>query len=251
MARSVYQLPHDLPNNLRLRILGNQEIFEKSQLWVDTQSSSQSPFNKLDFGKSRQKASQNRYQSFLFLAIFTGFPYFVPNSLLGLWAELPSSQICWYKQTGAGLGYPGYVYSWSIISYQLLISQRWYVVHYLLLTPRIYRWSASLLFACCNSTFQIAVYWVQIIQTFKMTYVTYAHSPSLIAAHHRTTYSLQLTPLLLQFTASNGCGFWDTPSHLSIIDYHLLKMQPAVSFLQARECKFHLVGVPFTLQLTV
>ena len=152
---------------------------------------------------------------------------------------------------GAGVEYPGYVYTWSIVSYQLLIAQRWYVVHYLLLTPRICRWSAFLLFRCCNSTFQIAVYWIYIIQTFKVTYVTYAHSPSLIAAHHCTTYSLQLTPLLLKFIVSNGCGFWDAPLPLSIIDSHLLKIQPAVYFLQARECKFDLVGVPFALQLTV
>ena len=30
----VLELPHELPNNLRLTILGNQELLEKFQIWV-------------------------------------------------------------------------------------------------------------------------------------------------------------------------------------------------------------------------
>ena len=30
IANMVYELPHELPNNLRLRILGNKEILGKS-----------------------------------------------------------------------------------------------------------------------------------------------------------------------------------------------------------------------------
>ena len=30
------EFPHELPNDLRLRILGNKEILEKSQIWVET-----------------------------------------------------------------------------------------------------------------------------------------------------------------------------------------------------------------------
>ena len=30
------QVPHELPNNLRPRILGNKEILGKSQIWVET-----------------------------------------------------------------------------------------------------------------------------------------------------------------------------------------------------------------------
>ena len=30
----VHELPDELPNDLRLRILGNQEILEKCQMWV-------------------------------------------------------------------------------------------------------------------------------------------------------------------------------------------------------------------------
>ena len=33
----VYELPHELPNNLKLRILGNYEILEKIQMLVETQ----------------------------------------------------------------------------------------------------------------------------------------------------------------------------------------------------------------------
>ena len=36
VANLVYELPHKLPNDLRLRILGNKEILRKSQIWVET-----------------------------------------------------------------------------------------------------------------------------------------------------------------------------------------------------------------------
>ena len=36
VATLVYELPHELPNDLRLRILGNKEISENYQIWVDT-----------------------------------------------------------------------------------------------------------------------------------------------------------------------------------------------------------------------
>ena len=36
IANLVYELPHELPNHLTLRILGNKEIFKKSQIWVET-----------------------------------------------------------------------------------------------------------------------------------------------------------------------------------------------------------------------
>ena len=48
----VHELPHELPNNLRLRILGNQKISEKYQIWVDTQPSVQSPCKNLNFANS-------------------------------------------------------------------------------------------------------------------------------------------------------------------------------------------------------
>ena len=32
----TYELPHGLPSDLRLRILGNWKILEKSQIWMET-----------------------------------------------------------------------------------------------------------------------------------------------------------------------------------------------------------------------
>ena len=75
IANLVYELPHELPNNLRLRILRNTEILGKSQIWV--KPSVQSPFQKLNFGSSSQKTCQSRYQTFLDLSSFTGFLLFV------------------------------------------------------------------------------------------------------------------------------------------------------------------------------
>ena len=36
LISSIANLVYELPNNLRLRILGNYEIVEKYQIWVDT-----------------------------------------------------------------------------------------------------------------------------------------------------------------------------------------------------------------------
>ena len=35
IANLVYELPHELSNDLTLRILGNEEILGKSQIWVE------------------------------------------------------------------------------------------------------------------------------------------------------------------------------------------------------------------------
>ena len=80
-AYLVYDLPHEFPNDLRLWILGNKAILGKSQIWVQTQPSVKSPFQKLNFGNGSQKTRKSRYQTFLFLSSFTGFLNFVPNIL--------------------------------------------------------------------------------------------------------------------------------------------------------------------------
>ena len=36
IANLVYELPHELPSDLRLTILGNKEILRKCKIWVDT-----------------------------------------------------------------------------------------------------------------------------------------------------------------------------------------------------------------------
>ena len=49
-----YKLPQELPNDVKLRILGDQEILGKSQNWVITQLSAQSLLQNWSFGNSGQ-----------------------------------------------------------------------------------------------------------------------------------------------------------------------------------------------------
>ena len=51
----VQELSHELTNNLRLGILGNLEILEKCQLWVEMQPIGQPSFQKLEIDNSCQK----------------------------------------------------------------------------------------------------------------------------------------------------------------------------------------------------
>ena len=39
----IYKFPHEFPNNVRLKILGNKEILEKLQNWMGIQPSAKSP----------------------------------------------------------------------------------------------------------------------------------------------------------------------------------------------------------------
>ena len=61
IANFVCELPHELRNNLRRRILGNKEILGKEKILVESQPSAQSPFQKLNFGSSSQKTRKTRY----------------------------------------------------------------------------------------------------------------------------------------------------------------------------------------------
>ena len=48
--QGVYELPHELPNDLRLRILGNKEKLGKSQNLLEWKTSAQSLFSaKMNF----------------------------------------------------------------------------------------------------------------------------------------------------------------------------------------------------------
>ena len=49
---SITNLVYKLPDDLRLRILGNQEIFEKSHIWLEIKNSAQSFLQKLKFDSS-------------------------------------------------------------------------------------------------------------------------------------------------------------------------------------------------------
>ena len=64
---SIANLVYELPNGLRPRILGNQEILEKSQIWVEAKPSAQSLFKKLDIGNSNQKSRKNGLLEFCLL----------------------------------------------------------------------------------------------------------------------------------------------------------------------------------------
>ena len=77
----VYELPHELPNDLRLRVLVNKKILGKSQIWVETQPSTPSPSQKSKLWQQQSKTRESRYQTFLVLLSFTRFLYFVPNIL--------------------------------------------------------------------------------------------------------------------------------------------------------------------------
>ena len=63
----LYEVPHELPNDLRIRKLRNIWI---TQNWVGTQPSSQIDLKKCIFGNNNRKS---RYQSFLLLSRFARF----------------------------------------------------------------------------------------------------------------------------------------------------------------------------------
>ena len=80
IANLVYKLPHESPNDLRLRILRNKEVLGQSQIWVETSPWAVSLLE-IKLGNNSQKLRKSRYQTFLFLSSFPGFLYFVPNIL--------------------------------------------------------------------------------------------------------------------------------------------------------------------------
>ena len=76
IANLVYELPHELPNDLRVRILGNKEMSVKSQSCVDTQPSAQSPFQKVKVGNTSPTTTQQYmsvYQNFLTFSVLLDF----------------------------------------------------------------------------------------------------------------------------------------------------------------------------------
>ena len=76
IANLVNELPPELPNDLRLRILGNKEMSVKPQSFVDTQPSSQCPFQKLKVDNSSPTTTQQYmsvYQNFLTFSVLLDF----------------------------------------------------------------------------------------------------------------------------------------------------------------------------------
>ena len=60
----VYDLCHELPNELRLTILGNQEIFGKCQYWLEIELSARNKtcFQKKHYCSSGRKLRRSSYQ---------------------------------------------------------------------------------------------------------------------------------------------------------------------------------------------
>ena len=69
----VYELPLKLPNDLRLRTFGNQEIMEKLKKYVEAELSTQSTFQEKIFNTSSQKLHK-QISKFL---ILSSFPWFL------------------------------------------------------------------------------------------------------------------------------------------------------------------------------
>ena len=56
----IYELPHELPNNLRLRILGNEEISGKSQNFIELYPSVPSSSQNENFPNTSKKLMKAR-----------------------------------------------------------------------------------------------------------------------------------------------------------------------------------------------
>ena len=67
----VYDLSHELPNDLRLRILGNKKISGNCLNSIEWQHSSQSPCQNQRFVNTRRKLLKNRNWTFLVVHYFT------------------------------------------------------------------------------------------------------------------------------------------------------------------------------------
>ena len=66
----LYEWPHELPNDLRLIILGNQEILEKSQDVVELRSSAQSSSQNENFLNTSKNPVKNRNRTFPIVPYF-------------------------------------------------------------------------------------------------------------------------------------------------------------------------------------
>ena len=70
-----------LLNELRLRISGNLEILEKSQIFIDLYSSAQSLFQKEHFANTSKKLLKNRHWTFPVVNYFIWKLEFISNIL--------------------------------------------------------------------------------------------------------------------------------------------------------------------------
>ena len=82
IANLVYELPHKLPNDLRLMILENKEILGKTQIQVETQPSAQSLFQKLKSSNSSGSVESKKKNFRLSWSKYFGtFQYFSTDAI--------------------------------------------------------------------------------------------------------------------------------------------------------------------------
>ena len=67
----IYELPHELPKNLRLRILGNYKISGASLNLIEGQPCAQSSFQNEGFVITSRKLLKNTNETFLVVCYFT------------------------------------------------------------------------------------------------------------------------------------------------------------------------------------
>ena len=77
----TYELPRKLPNNLKLRILGNYEISEKSQSFIEFLPTAQSSFQNENFVSSSKNLLKNRNWTLPVMHYFTWKLVFVSSIL--------------------------------------------------------------------------------------------------------------------------------------------------------------------------
>ena len=65
----IYMLPHDLPNDLKLAIVGNQEILRNCQKFIDLQPSVKSFYQNEIFVNTSKTLLKNRNWTFFVAAI--------------------------------------------------------------------------------------------------------------------------------------------------------------------------------------
>ena len=88
-TNSVYQLPNDLPNNLRL--LGNlrkSRNEKKSKNLVETQACVQFPLQKLIFDKSEKTYAKSDIKAFCSCPLFLIFLLFMKYCVTDFWLIL-------------------------------------------------------------------------------------------------------------------------------------------------------------------
>ena len=77
---SLYDLPHELTNNLRLRNLGNEEILQKCLNFTQWKASAQFPRKIQNFVNTSKKLPKNSNQTFPAVCYPTPKPEPVPNT---------------------------------------------------------------------------------------------------------------------------------------------------------------------------